>query len=223
MEKTKCIGIILLIIKIGILALTILSIIWLFPVMKNSGIDEPSEGFQIASNPNESNEKCKEYLDKFVNEEVGVYEAFDFKMKDIHKYSLGLVCLLIIQPSGFILLVIIIAIINNICFNGKGYEALKNILNIWKYLLSLLILLFFILLLHYFTASKSADFQVFSKCSFIDSNEFSKTYDNIFKIIENMKKFLITSIVYIFLLFVTSILEDFCLKCGKNEENEENE
>ena len=204
MEKTQCIGIIFIIIKIGILALTILSIVWLFPVMKNSGIDEPSGGLQIISDPNESNEKCKEYLDKLINEEIGVYEAFDLKMKNIHKYSLGLVCLLIIQPSGFILLVIILAIINSFCFNGKCEGTPNNIVNMWKYLLSLLILLFFILLILTYNASKSNDFEEFSKCSFIDSYEFSKTYDNIFKVIKNMKKFLITSLVYIFLLFISN-------------------
>ena len=219
MEKTKVFAIISLIIKIGFLALIILSLVWAFPVMKNSGKDEPSEGFKIIANSNESNEKCKEYLDKFTNEEVGVYEAFDFKMKNIHKYSLGLVCLLIIQPGLILLLVLIFALINSFCFNGKCGNSFYGIIDGLKYLIFLLIILFYVLLQVNYNKSKNKDFEDFSKCSFIDSDEFSEKYDNIFKVIKNMKKLLISISVYMILFAVESFAEDFCFK--KSEENEE--
>jgi hypothetical protein len=220
MEKTKVFAIISLIIKIGFLALIILSLVWAFPVMKNSGKDEPSEGFKIIANSNESNEKCKEYLDKFTNEEVGVYEAFDFKMKNIHKYSLGLVCLLIIHPCLFLLLVFTLSLINSCCFNGKCGDSIYGIVNGLKSLTFILIILFYALLEINYSKSKNKDFEDFSKCSFIDSDEFSKTYDYIFKIIKNMRKLLIIFIVQLCLFAFENLAENCCFK--KREENEEN-
>ena len=87
MEKTKIIGVIFFIARVIILALIILSLVWLFPIMTNSGKDEPSEGGWMVSTPNDSNEKCNEYFDKLTNgeEEIGIYDAFDFRMKNIHK------------------------------------------------------------------------------------------------------------------------------------------
>jgi hypothetical protein len=219
MEKTKCVGITLLIVKICIFAAIILCIVWAFPVMVNSGKDEPSEDFPITSNPTESDGICKEYLDKFINEEVGVYEAFNFKMKNIHKYSLGLVCLLIIQPGLILLLVLIFALINSFCFNGKCGNSFYGIIDGLKYLIFLLIILFYVLLQVNYNKSKNKDFEDFSKCLFIDSDEFSEKYDNIFKVIKNMTKLLISISVYMILFAVESLAEDFCFK--KSEENEE--
>ena len=218
MEKTKTVGIIIVILRFGILALIIINLVWAFPVMTNSGKDEPSERFEIASNPTGSDEKCIEYLEKFTNEEIGVYEAFDFKMKNIHKYSLGLVCLLIIQPCLFLLLAIIFALIKNICFNGKGGDSLFDLIGSWKYLSFALVCLFFGLLEANYNKSKNKEFEDFSKCSFIDSDEFSETYDNIFKVIKNMKKLEITLIVYIALFAISALLQDFCFKKSKDNE-----
>ena len=218
MEKTKTVGIIIVILLIGSLALIIISLVWAFPVMTNSGKDEPSERFEIASKPTGSDEKCIEYLEKFTNEEIGVYEAFDFKMKNIHKYSLGLVCLLIIQPCIFLLLVIIFAIINNIYFNGKCGDSFYRLIDSWKYLSYVLVILFFVLLEVNYNKSKNKEFEDFSKCSFIDSDKFSETYDNIFKVIKNMRKLIITFPVYIALFVIDVLLKEFCFK--KSEDNE---
>lgn len=67
MDKTFISKIILLIIKIGILVTIILSLVWLYPVMKNSGKDEPTEVVQMGSPSIDTNEKCKEYFEKLSN------------------------------------------------------------------------------------------------------------------------------------------------------------
>ena len=160
--------------------------------MKNSGKDEPTEGVQIGSISIETNEKCKEYYDKLSSGEVGIYEAFDLRMKNIHKYSTGLFCLLLIQACVYIILAIIVALIANICFHRpQDFTGLaNNIINLWKYLSFILIVLFFALLAIYYFKGKNNEFEDFSKCSFINSDDFATTYEHIFKIIKNMKKFL---------------------------------
>lgn len=87
----------------------------------------------------------------------------------------------------------------------------------WKYLSFILIVLFFTLLAIYSSKGKNKDFEDFSECPFIDSDEFSNTYAHIFKVIKNMKKVLIVAYIYICLNVLNDFIEDFCLKEGGNE------
>ena len=217
MEKTKIIGVIFFIARVIILALIILSLVWLFPIMTNSGKDEPSEEGWMVSTPNDLNEKCNEYFDKLTNgeEEIGIYDAFDFRMKSIHKYSTGLICLLIMQPCVFLLLALIIAIISNVC-DKRCKELIPLITKMWIYLSFIINIIFFTLLYINYNKSKKEDFEDFSECSFVDSDEFSSTYDNVFKVINNMKKLLVTFVIYSVLIIMKSLLEDILFREGES-------
>ena len=87
------------------LTLIILNFVWLFPVMNNSKKEEPlveNENILVPNYINldldslrSSKGDCEKNLYDIY--EDGVYETFNFKMKEIHKYSTGLVSILFIQ------------------------------------------------------------------------------------------------------------------------------
>lgn len=114
-DNENCFKCFILLIKMGIsLTLIILNFVWLFPVMINSKKEEPLVEIGSLLMPNYysldmdtlrySKGDCdKNLYDSF---EDGIYETFDFKMKEIHKYSTGLVAILFIEIGLEIIFVI---------------------------------------------------------------------------------------------------------------------
>ena len=216
MEKAKIIAIIFIIQKIICITLIILCLVWVFPIYKNSGKDEPTEMKWINSISSDIDEKCQQFLEKFTDEGLTIHEVFSYKMKNIHKYSLALFCLLIIQPSVIIILALFFAIINSM-YKGRCFEILKIIIEMWKYLSYLLITLFYSLFYYNCMKSKKNDFEDFSECTFVDSDEFESTYDYIYRINKDIKKLHITFILYLVIFLIPTIIEDICTK--KREED----
>ena len=119
------------------------------------------------------------------------------------------------QPCVFLLLALIIAIISNVC-DKRCKELIPLITKMWIYLSFIINIIFFTLLYINYNKSKKEDFEDFSKCSFVDSDEFSSTYDNVFKVINNMKKLLVTFVIYSVLIIMKSLLEDILFREGES-------
>ena len=194
----------------------ILSCVWLFPVMNNSKKKEPPIEIReslILSNSNLENAECVDNLYSFIDK--GAYETFNINMKEIHKYSTGLISILFIIIGGNLIAFITFLIcacqnpnsvsdlVKSICFCGGLLYILGSILN----------LIFFIILSVYYYKGKYKGLEDFSKCNIFDYNDFMDIYGFIFKIQKNYKKIFITDIVFIclnFCLFLFTIILIIC-------------
>ena len=114
---TICVLVIRIIIALAFVAL---NLVWLFPVMNNSKKDEPPIEKLSCFLPNKNNLRyldsseidCDSKGEEF--SEKGAYETFNFKMKQIHKYSKGLIAIFFIQ-AGLVVLFVLIFIICLFC------------------------------------------------------------------------------------------------------------
>ena len=224
-DKPNCLSYFFTFINLAIsLALIILNFVWLIPVMNNSKKEEPLVENGIILAPNYDNldldslRFSKGDCDKnlYGIYEDGVYETFNFKMKEIHKYSTGLVSILFIQIGLDIIYVvgfIIAALI--------GSENCGGIIFIFYLILPkitlLLNLIFFILLSVYFYEGKIDDFKYLRECAFFDETNFNKTYDNIFLVYENCKKVFIVNLIYLSLNGCSCFIN--CMRCFFGNKN----
>lgn len=155
----------------------ILNLVWLFRVMNNSKKGEPSQEKRLSLliiNTNDyldsGNGECIKRVEPFI--EDGVYRTFDFKMKDINKFSKGLISINFID-MGLVILTIIFCII----FAFIDQEKVKTILSLYKtlnYLSSLLNLVFFVIISVYYYEGKTKEFENFGKCELLDKENFNK-------------------------------------------------
>ena len=167
-------GISLLIISASSFVLIILEFVWITPVMKNSK-EEPL--FDIGSSllPKYEHKgslaisegNCEKYL--YNSLKNGVYKTFNFKMKEIHKYSTGIFVIFILQLSfGFI-------IIFSAC--GNGFDECQLVSAIISFIITLLLnFIFFILFSVNFYKKKFDEFKDFSKCFFFEEANFNNIF-----------------------------------------------
>ena len=204
-DKPTCLSYSIIFINLSIsLTLIILNFVWLFPVMNNSKKEEPLVENTNILLPNYNNidldsiRYSKGDCDKNLYDiyEDGVYETFNFKMKEIHKYSTGLVSILFIQ-IGLDLLYIVGLIISAL-INSETCGGIIVILYLILPKIALLLnLIFFILFSVYFYKGKIDDFKYFRECSFFDERNFNKAYDYIFLVYKNSLKVFIVNLIYI--------------------------
>ena len=216
-EGSGCLCVIL-ILTLGIPVVFItLNCVWLFPVMNNSKKKEPPmetrESLVLYNSNSEYTYECNNNLDSFL--EKGAYETFNINMKQIHKFSTGLISILLIEVGlsviGFIT-IIILAIVK------PDSDAVVWIYCCYKLLdtlLSLLNLIFFIILSVYYYKGKYNEFKDFSNCYFFDYNNFMENYGSVFEVQKNYKKVFILDIIFICLSFCSNILNLF-LKNAKS-------
>ena len=183
------------------LFLIFLDLIWLFPVMNNSKEEEPHVEigsslipyFEHKGSLTTSLGECEKNL--YNSLKNGVYETFNFKMKQIFKYSVGLIATLFIELG----LVILFCIGLIISFLKDSSNCMVFIIIV--YLLSIIVLLlnliFFILFSVNFNKEKIDDFEDFSECIFFDKSIFNKIYDYIFLVYINCKKVFIVNLIYL--------------------------
>jgi hypothetical protein len=200
------------------LTLIILNFVWLFPVMNNSKKEEPlveNENILVPNYINldldslrSSKGDCEKNLYDIY--EDGVYETFNFKMKEIHKYSTGLVSILFIQIGLDIIYIVGLFISFLIDSEACGGIIVLFYLILPK-IASLINLIFFILFSVYFYKGKIDDFKFFSECSFFDERNFNKTYDYIFIVYNNCKKAFIVNLIYLSINNCSFIIN--CMKC----------
>ena len=202
----------ILLIGLGIsVVIIILNFVWLFPVMTNSKNDEPSLETRISlvetTSINYNEGQCSIYLEGFLNE--GAHETFNFKIKTIHKFSTGLISLFFIQIIISILFVIFLII-----FSVKNLGDAGAILFIIYYLLDLIIsilnLIFFIILSVNYYKGKYDDFEDFGDCEYFEPYTVSHTYDYIFTIKKNYKKFFLMNIILLSLNSCSTFLKTCC-------------
>ena len=206
------------------LTLIILNFVWLFPVMNNSKKEEPLvENVNILV-PNyinldldslrSSKGDCEKNLYDIY--EDGVYETFNFKMKEIHKYSTGLVSILFIQIGLDI--IYIVGLFISFLIDSENCGGIIVILYLILPKIALLLnLIFFILFSVYFYKGKIDDFKFFSECSFFDERNFNKTYDYIFIVYNNCKKAFIVNLIYVCLNCCSFVIN--CMKCLFSDKN----
>ena len=146
---------------------------------------------------------CEKYLYDYLEE--GVHETFDFKMKDIKKYSTGLVSILFIS-LGMDLLLVLVIIISICCHLNDAIVACVTIHTILSSMLSTLNLIFFILFSVYYYKGKIKDFEDFSECDFFIESFFRDTFSYIFIVYDNCKKVFITDLIFICLNCCSTII-----------------
>ena len=224
-DKPNCLSNCITFINLAIsLTLIILNFVWLFPIMNNSKKEEPLVENGIILAPNYDNldldslrfskGDCDQNL--YGIYEDGVYETFNFKMKEIHKYSTGLVSILFIQ-IGFDI-IYIIGFIIAVLIDSENCGAIILILYlILPKIVLLLNLIFFILFSVNFYEGKIDDFKYFRECSFFDETNFNKTYDYIFLVYKNCKKVFIVNLIYLCLNGCSGFIN--CMKCFFGDKN----
>ena len=200
------------------LTLIILNFVWLFPVMNNSKKEEPLVENENILVPNYNNldldslRSSKGDCEKNLYDiyEDGVYETFNFKMKEIHKYSTGLVSILFIQIGLDI--IYIVGLFISFLIDSENCGGIIVILYLILPKIALLLnLIFFILFSVYFYKGKIDDFKFFSECSFFDERNFNKTYDYIFIVYNNCKKAFIVNLIYLSINNCSFVIN--CMKC----------
>ena len=181
--------------------LSILELVWITPVMKNSK-KEPL--FEIGSSllPKYEHKgslaisegNCEKYL--YNSLKNGVYETFNFKMKEIHKYSTGIFVIFILQIS-FGLIIILSA-----C--GNGFDECQRVISVICFIITLLLnFIFFILFSVFFYKRKIDEFKDFSKCSFFDETNFNNIFGFVFSVYKNGKKAFIVDLLFVILNFIS--------------------
>ena len=81
-----------------------------------------------------SKDNCENNL--YNSMEEGVYKTFNFKMKEIHKYSTGLVSILFIQIGLFIIIFICGFLLLMMTSSAKGWGSIFGTLSIFYLILS---------------------------------------------------------------------------------------
>ena len=163
-----------------------------------------------------SKDNCENNL--YNSMEEGVYKTFNFKMKEIHKYSTGLVSILFIQIGLFIIIFIWGFLLLMMTSSAKGWGSIFGTLYIFYLILSqiaaILNLVFFILLSVYYYKGKIDEFKDFRECNFFDEANFNKTYEYIFLVYKNCKRVFIVDLILLCVnygsLLILLILIIFC-------------
>jgi hypothetical protein len=223
-DETNCLSCFFILLNLALsLTLIILNFVWIFPVMNNSK-EEPLVEIGSILAPDNSNldldslRSSKGDCNKNLYDiyEDGVYETFNFKMKEIHLYSTGLVSILFIQIGLDILY--IAALFISILINSKDCGIIIVLFYLILPKIALLLnLIFFILFSVYFYKGKIDDFKFFSECSFFDERNFNKTYDYIFIVYNNCKKAFIVNLIYVCLNCCSFVIN--CMKCLFSDKN----
>ena len=212
-DKPNCLSYFITFINLALsLALIILNFVWLIPVMNNSKKEEPLVENGIILAPNYDNldldslRFSKGDCDKnlYGIYEDGVYETFNFKMKKIHKYSLALYVISLLQiciPFG---IAGVEAQAGGVCFS---VISLIPIL--------LLNFIFFILFSASLYKRKIDEFKYFAKCSFFDETKFNTTFGFVFSVYKNGTKAFIVDLILLSIDFITLIILIIWLKYEK--------
>lgn len=154
--------------------------------------------------------KCtEEQLGNFL--ENGVYATFNFKMKEINRYSKGLLSLAFI--GAFFSLSLFGVMRADYAF--KEVKEMFYLFSLFNVIIFILDLIFFILLSVYYYKGKYGDFLDFRECDFIDIDSFNDNYEYISKVFQHCKIIfpsyiiaLVSDILTIILLVMIMINED---------------
>ena len=197
-SKNKCETIVKGIIALFNFVSLILLIVWLCIIINNAE-EEPESFTSFVSNETASNytegDFC--YGRKFEFSRFGALKLFHICMKEIKKYSVGLLV------SKFIsILLVIFAVIAKISFecSYKSHVAYKNIkifgifFTILYLINSILNVVFFELLSNNFSDSNFEDFEKFSSCSYLNG-AIEKNYDFISTVKNNCERISVVNLI----------------------------
>ena len=203
-------GISLVIILASSFVLIILGLVWITPVMNNSK-EEPL--FDIGSSllPKYEHKgslaisegNCEKYL--YNSLKNGVYKTFNFKMKEIHKYSIGIFVIIIIQLIFDFFIIIISACL-------KRFDECQLVIAIIYFIITLLLnFIFFTLFSVNFYKKKIDEFKDFSKCFFFEETKFNNIFGFVFSLYKNGTKAFIVELIFVIFNFISLCLVIFLL------------
>ena len=154
--------------------------------------------------------ECDYNLDSFLDE--GAYETFNIKMKQIHKYSTGLISILFIEIGLNIIAYVAVFILAIVKSDSDAIALIFICHKLLDIIVSILNLIFFIILSVYYYKGKYKEFENFSNCYFFDYDNFMDIYGCVFKVQKNYKKVFILDIIFLSLNFCVNLLNIFCKK-----------
>ena len=197
-DKNKCELIVKGIISLFNFVSLILLIVWLCKIINNAN-EEPKSFNSFFTNESPLNytegDFC--YGRKFEFSKNGAFKLFHIRMKEIKKYSIGLLVSKLIS----ILMVICAA-----CASKAYEDSLKTdvadknmiifaiIFTIFYIANSILNVVFFELLSHNFSDSNFEDFETFSNCAFL-TRKFKRKYDFISTVKNNCERISIVNLI----------------------------
>ena len=197
-DKNKCELIVKGIISLFNFVSLILLIVWLCKIINNAN-EEPKSFDSFFSNESPLNytegDFC--YGRKFEFSKNGVFKIFHIRMKEIKKYSIGLLVSKLIS----ILMVICAACACKAYEDStKGSYANKNmktfaiIFTIFYIANSILNVVFFEFLSHNFSDSNFEDFETFSNCAYLN-RKFKRKYDFINTVKNNCERISVVNLI----------------------------
>ena len=141
---------------------------------------------------NSGNENECDNNNLFLFVEKGAYETFNINMKQIHKYSTGLIHIIYCNWCKFINIYNIFYL----SFFSESGPFITFLCGGVLYILgSILNLIFFIILSVYYYKGKYKELEDLSKCNNINYDNFMDIYGFIFEIQKNYKKVFIVDII----------------------------
>ena len=197
-DKNKCELIVKGIISLFNFVSLILLIVWLCKIINNAN-EEPKSfnSFFTDESPLNYTEGDFCYGRKFEFSKNGAFKLFHIRMKEIKKYSIGL---LVSKLISFLMVICAACVIKAYEDSTKGSDADKNmiifaiIFTIFYIANSILNVVFFELLSHNFSDSNFEDFETFSNCAYL-TRKFKKKYDFINTVKNNCERISVVNLI----------------------------
>ena len=176
----------------------ILLIVWLCIIINNAN-EEPKSFDSFFSNESPLNytegDFC--YGRKYEFSKNGLFKVFHIRMKEIKKYSIGL---LVSKLISFLMIICAAGAIIAYEKSTKGSYADKNMIifaiiyTILYIINSILNVVFFELLSHNFSDSNFEDFETFSNCAYL-TRKFKRKYDFINTVKNNCERISVVNLI----------------------------
>ena len=214
MSNKECLNIVGIFISLAIIALSITSLVWLFKV-NGAAKEEPSYRdkyikFEIVATFDGVKSDCIENYQTFLD--YGTFEFSDIRMKNIKKYSLGLIVLNFILLGIDILTIIIILLVVICESRSDTFAFVIIIMTILKLLAALIAFIFFIILSVNYFKSDFVKFKKFSGCSYLNQ-DFAPDYEFVYDVKVYYKKYFI---LY-FVIFALNIIDNIISRLKKKD------
>ena len=182
-----------------IIAMIILTIIWLFKIIKNAKNEPTNRSRYIDKDPAlyyEEGEFCYDNYEKFILK--GAFDTFGLRIKRIKKYSKAVLATIFISLGSFIMIIIFS------CLKDRHEDILSffvSLLGLIYTISNILCIAFAIVLAHDYLKSNFSDFEEFSRCRYL-LKHFKKDYNFIFIIKEEFKMLFIFILLFEFSNFM---------------------
>ena len=205
-------------ISLAMVALCITCLVWLFMVYSDAK-DEPNDRVNYILDTFDieeykltygENDYCVGLYDPYIQK--GAFDYLDVRMKNIKKFSLGLIILNFISLGLEFLTIIIVFTV--LCCESRSNTlaciiAIITILNLLTSLVAFI--LFIILSVHYFK-SDFDEFEKFSGCEYLNSK-----FDHDYKFVNEVKDNYLKYFIVYFVIFGLNSVNNSISRCNKKD------